>query len=269
VRAAASFALAAVVAHGGGVPRAADATASGSPPAAAALAVDVAPIARRPVPAVLGHPVPTRPDVRMARRPRPSLLVSIPHAMPVTRRAGGGPTIGWMPGASKYYGTPLIAWVLQESRDHRYGRVTIPYSGANRTGWIPLTGLARHSTPYRVDIDLSEHRLTVTRFGAVVFRARGATGAPGSATPLGRYFVTDRVPFSRGSALGTFAFGISGVQPNLPPGWRDGDQLAIHGTNAPWTIGRSASAGCVRVSEAALAKLKSWLQLGTPVIIQA
>jgi lipoprotein-anchoring transpeptidase ErfK/SrfK len=205
----------------------------------------------------------------MARRPPPSLLVSIPHAMRVTRRAGGGPTIGWMPGASKYYGVPLIAWVLQESKDHRYGRVTIPYSGVNRTGWIPLNGLARHSTPYRVDVDLSEHRLTVTRFGAVVFRARGATGAPGSATPLGRYFVTDRLPFSRGSALGTFAFGISGVQPNLPTGWRGGDQLAIHGTNAPWTIGRSASAGCVRVSEAALAKLKSWLRLGTPVIIQA
>jgi lipoprotein-anchoring transpeptidase ErfK/SrfK len=67
--------------------------------------------------------------------------------------------------------------------------------------------------------------------------------------------------------LGTFAFGISGIQPNLPPGWGGGDQLAIHGTNDASSIGRSASAGCLRVSEATLARLRRVLRLGTPVVI--
>jgi lipoprotein-anchoring transpeptidase ErfK/SrfK len=80
--------------------------------------------------------------------------------------------------------------------------------------------------------------------------------------------VTDRVAFS-GGALGTFAFGISGIQPRLPAGWSGGNQLAIHGTNQPWSIGTSASAGCVRVSEAMLAKLKPLLAYGTPVVIHA
>jgi lipoprotein-anchoring transpeptidase ErfK/SrfK len=75
------------------------------------------------------------------------------------------------------------------------------------------------------------------------------------------------VPFPAGSAYGSFAFGISGIQPRLPAGWTGGDQLAIHGTNAPWTIGTDASAGCLRASEATLAKLKPLLRLGTPVVI--
>jgi hypothetical protein len=57
-----------------------------------------------------------------------------------------------------------------------------------------------------------------------------------------------------------FAFGISGPQTHVPPGWGGGNQLAIHGTNSLSTIGTSASAGCVRLSEAALARLKPVLQ---------
>jgi lipoprotein-anchoring transpeptidase ErfK/SrfK len=84
---------------------------------------------------------------------------------------------------------------------------------------------------------------------------------------VGEYFVTDRVPFSAGGPLGSFAFGISGIQPRLPAGWSGGNQLAIHGTNDPWSIGRSASAGCVRVSETTLDRLIPLLVYGTPVIV--
>jgi lipoprotein-anchoring transpeptidase ErfK/SrfK len=76
------------------------------------------------------------------------------------------------------------------------------------------------------------------------------------------------VPFG-GGALGSFAFGISGIQPRLPAGWSGGDQLAIHGTNEPWSIGRSVSAGCVRVSEWSLERFRPLLMLGTPVIVSA
>jgi hypothetical protein len=85
---------------------------------------------------------------------------------------------------------------------------------------------------------------------------------------MGDYVVTDRVAFGSGSALGSFAFGISGIQPRLPAGWSGGNQLAIHGTNDPSSIGRSVSAGCVRVSEWSLAHFKPLLQLGTPVLIR-
>lgn len=172
-----------------------------------------------------------------------------------------------MPASSKYYNFPTVAWVLELSRDGGHGQVTLPYTGSKRTGWISLKGLDRSRTTVMVRVDVSEHRLTLLKGGKVVMRMAAATGAAWSPTPTGKFFVTDRVPFSPGSYLGAFAFGISGIQPRLPPGWRGGNQLAIHGTNDPGSIGRSASAGCLRVSAKGLVRLKPFLKLGTPVVI--
>ena len=195
-------------------------------------------------------------------------LVRVPRTLPAFARPRlGSAQVGVVPGGSKYYGFPLVAWVEERSADGRWGRVELPYVWPRREGWIRIAGLDVRTTRIRVEVDLSRHLVTVTRLGEVLFRAPGATGAPSSPTPVGDYFVTDRVAFS-GGALGTFAFGISGIQPRLPAGWSGGNQLAIHGTNQPSSIGTSASAGCVRVSEATLAKLKPLLAYGTPVVIR-
>jgi lipoprotein-anchoring transpeptidase ErfK/SrfK len=157
--------------------------------------------------------------------------------------------------------------VIDVSDDGRFGLVPVPYAGDDVTGWIPLRGLEQRITHIEVRADLSEHRIVVLRGDRVLVRAPAAIGAEVSPTPAGRYFVTDRVAFPSGGSLGTFAFGISGIQTDLPPGWSGGDQLAIHGTNAPGTIGTSASAGCLRVSERALDRLRPLLRPGTPVIV--
>jgi lipoprotein-anchoring transpeptidase ErfK/SrfK len=201
-------------------------------------------------------------------KPKPALLVRIARGIAITSRPSGGRTVGLMPSRSKYLGTPTTTWVLEVSANGRYGRVPVPYQGADATGWIPLNGLARSWTPYSVHVDLSRHELTVLRLGRTILRVAAATGALGSPTPPGSYFVTDRVPVYVGSPFGSFAFGLSGIQTHLPAGWSgSGDQLAIHGTNAPASIGTSASAGCVRVSEPSLARLRPILMLGTPVVI--
>lgn len=199
--------------------------------------------------------------------PAGELLVGIERTVPITARPGGGRTVGTMPPASRFYGEPLVAWVQHVSPDGRYGLVSVPYVAGDRQGWMPLRGLEDDETTISVEADLSEHRIVVRRGDRVLFRAPSATGARGSPTPTGHFFVTDRVAFPGGGALGTYAFGISGIQPNLPAGWTGGDQLAIHGTNVPSSIGRSASAGCLRVSERVLDRLKPLLDLGTPVMI--
>jgi len=176
--------------------------------------------------------------------------------------------VGTMPSGSKYYGVPITAWVEETAKDGRWGRVEIPYVWPRREGWIPLRGLTRDQTNVEVHVDLSRHWVSVTKFGRQLFGLRAATGAPASPTPVGEYFVTDRIPFAAGGSLGSFAFGISGIQPRLPAGWSGGNQLAIHGTNVPSSIGTSASAGCVRVSERGLDRLMPLLRLGTPVIVE-
>jgi lipoprotein-anchoring transpeptidase ErfK/SrfK len=207
---------------------------------------------------------------RAARSERPSassLLVRITHDFAMRARPGQGRVVGILPAGSKYYRTPTVAWVQRVSLDGRFGELAVPYSGTGTMGWIPLRGLQRISTFLQVEVDLSRHRVAVERRGRVLFGTRAAIGAPSSATPTGRYFVTDRVSFPSGGALGRYAFGISGIQPNPPDGWTAGDQLAIHGTNDPASIGRSVSAGCVRVSAATLRRLVPLLRLGTPVVI--
>ena len=197
-----------------------------------------------------------------------NVLVHVPRTLPAfARPRAGAAQVGVVPAGSKYYGIPIVAWVEEVSSDGRWGRVELPYTWPRREGWIRLAGLEREATRVRVEVDLSAHLVTVRKFGKVLFRAPGATGAPSSPTPVGEYFVTDRVPFSAGSYLGSFAFGISGIQPRLPAGWSGGNQLAIHGTNNPSSIGRSVSAGCVRVSETTLDRLIPLLVYGTPVIV--
>jgi len=213
--------------------------------------------------------------VRIGREADPAtrwtnVLVRVPRTIPAFARPWRSATrVGVVPSGSKYYGIPIVAWVERVSAGGRWGLVELPYTWPRREGWIRLDGLARDTTRVRVVVDLSDHTVTVRRFGKVLFQAPGATGAPSSPTPVGEYFVTDRVPFSAGSALGSFAFGISGIQPRLPAGWSGGNQLAIHGTNNPSSIGRSVSAGCVRVSESTLDRLLPLLGYGTPVIVHA
>lgn len=211
----------------------------------------------------------TQPEETNEDRPSRHVLAAVEQAMPITARPGAGRTIGEMPAGSRFYGTPHKAWVLEQTPDGRFGRVAVPYSAERMTGWIRLAGIDLSRTAYSVHVDLSGHLITVQRFEETVMSMPAATGAAASPTPPGRYFVTDRAPFAPGGYLGSFAFGLSGIQPNLPAGWTGGDQLAIHGTNDPSSIGTSASAGCLRVSEDALARLKPVLRLGTPVIVQS
>jgi len=232
-----------------------------APRAAAPLA------ARNPARSVGGS---ERTDGSRPRRGSPEhLLADIERSMPLFARPGGTRVIGRVPAASPTYGEPTVAWILEVSRDGRFGRVPIPYVGRQGTGWLRLRGLRVRSSPVSVRADLSRHRLWLLRGDRAVFSTRAATGAPVSPTPTGRYVVSDLVAFPAGGPFGSYAFGLSGIQPNLPPGWTGGDQLAIHGTSDPASIGRSVSAGCRRVSERALDRLRRLLEVGTPVVVTA
>ena len=235
-----------------------------------------------PAPAAGGAPpAAPRPTAAAGRRDRrrsvdtrwsgPSTLVHVPAAGIIARRNPwtSAPVVGAVASASKYYRVPIILWVEATNAKGTWGRVELPYVWPRVDGWIRLAGLTRETTFVHVDVDLSEHRVIVFKRDERLYSVAGATGAWSTPTPTGEYVVTDRVPFPSGGALGTFAFGISGIQPRLPAGWSGGDQLAIHGTDNPASIGTNASAGCVRVTEWALDRFKPLLRLGTPVLIHA
>ena len=176
--------------------------------------------------------------------------------------------VGVVPGGSKYFGFPIVAWVEEVSDDGRWGRVELPTRGRGARAGSDSPGSParpRGSASRSTSPDTC-HR-PEARPGAVP-----GTGGDGIAV----FPDAGRRVLRHGSGgvlarqlLGSFAFGISGIQPWLPAGWSGGNQLAIHGTNNPSSIGRSASAGCVRVSETTLARLLPLLRYGTPVIVHA
>jgi lipoprotein-anchoring transpeptidase ErfK/SrfK len=176
-----------------------------------------------------------------------------------------------VPARSAYLNTPMIAWVQATSPDGRWGRISVPWSTpVGSSGWIRIDQRPSGTTPTMVVADLSRRELTVYRGCRELLTVRSAIGRAGSPSPTGRFWVTDRVqvPSAQRSSFGTFAFGLSTIQPNLPQGWTGGNQMAIHGTGAPGSIGQAASAGCLRVSEDALRQLRPLLRIGTPVVIQ-
>lgn len=200
------------------------------------------------------------------KKKRKNLLVRITHDL-TAYSTPGGKAIGIVPSKSKYMKADVTAWVLQVSADGQWGQVPIPFTNGRTKGWIKLAGLPRSTSNIVVRVKLSAHDLYVEQSGKPVLRFHAGTGAAQSPTPTGLYFVTERIS-NPGGPFGSFIFGLSGLQPDPPPGWTGPAQLAIHGTNKPSTIGVSASAGCLHMSKEALDKLKPLLKAGTPVIFE-
>jgi len=110
--------------------------------------------------------------------------------------------------------------------------------------------LAQENAPppaRRVVVSLADRKLAVLEAGRVVKVYDTAVGAPASPSPTGCYTITQRlvrptwytpgkiVPPGKANPLGTRWLGLS------LKGY------GIHGTNAPGSIGRNASHGCIRL----------------------
>jgi lipoprotein-anchoring transpeptidase ErfK/SrfK len=147
----------------------------------------------------------------------------------------------------------------------------VPERPNGKLGWIDggSSAIARGRTRVSLRADLSRRTVELRVGRRVVERMTVAIGRPGSPTPTGRFAVTDKLSGNRyGPYYGCCILALSGHQPNTPAGWRGGNRLAIHGTNAPGAIGAAASAGCLRGSDADLRTLMRRVPVGTPVFIQ-
>lgn len=215
----------------------------------------------RPTPAV---PTPTstiaapRPEERLgARLQRPTALRADP----------GGSVIAQL-GERTEFGSSQVLLVV----DHHESWLRVRSSELpnGRTGWIDADDATLLRETWAIEIDLSRRRLVLNHQGRPYHTATVAVGAPGTTTPVGEYGVTDRLRTgSPSSPYGCCVLALTGHQPNIPQDWPGGDRLAIHGTNAPASIGRAVSHGCVRVGDDDLRVLMARVPLGTPVRVRA
>jgi lipoprotein-anchoring transpeptidase ErfK/SrfK len=146
--------------------------------------------------------------------------------------------------------------------------VQVPRRPNGVTGWVRAEQVDVEVVATRILVDLSDRRVTLFRHGDKVLSATAAIGSPATPTPTGSFYVNQRlIPADKGGPFGPGAVGISAFSAVLT-GWTQGGPIAIHGTNAPWTIGKAVSNGCIRLRNAMLRRVFSQALNGTPVLIR-
>jgi len=148
--------------------------------------------------------------------------------------------------------------------------VFLPARPNGSTGWIRASDVTLSETEWRIRVELGAYRLTVWNGAEVVREESVAVGKAGSPTPTGDFYVTDLLETGnpRGP-YGTWAFGLSAYSDVYTSFAGGPGQVGIHGTNDLSSLGRSASAGCVRVEDPAIIALAAQVPRGTPVSIVA
>jgi lipoprotein-anchoring transpeptidase ErfK/SrfK len=140
----------------------------------------------------------------------------------------------------------------------------------NKTGWIRASHADVGENLFSVQVDLSARMIVVKNGERVVRRIKSAVGGNGTATPTGRFAVTDRFNFTdAGSVYGCCALALSAHQTDLAPGWAGDDRVAIHATPDKGSIGNAATNGCMRVPDKDAAWLMTRVPLGTVVTIRS
>lgn len=137
---------------------------------------------------------------------------------------------------------------------------------------IVLVGSALHaqaqSTSRQIIVSIPDRKLAVLENGSVIRKFEIAVGASISPTPTGEFVVVNRlsnptyyhpgvvIPPGPDNPIGTRWLGLN----------RKG--FGIHGTNAPASVGTSASHGCIRLRNRDMEKLFALLQVGDTVEIR-
>jgi lipoprotein-anchoring transpeptidase ErfK/SrfK len=176
-------------------------------------------------------------------------------------------------GADNVNGVPTVFGVLAKRVDARcaaeWYRVQLPLKPNGIVGWVRAADVELALVTTRIEVDLSDRRVTLFDRGRRVLSATAAIGSPQTPTPTGRYYVNQRlVPEDASGPFGPGAIGISAFSEVLT-GWTQGGPIAIHGTNRPDLLGRAVSNGCIRVRNDLLRKLFDRTLAGTPVTVRA
>ncbi|MBN3524643.1 L,D-transpeptidase [Paenibacillus apiarius] len=108
---------------------------------------------------------------------------------------------------------------------------------------------------YRIIVDLSDRKLYLLDGNIVVREFPVGIGKMLTQTPTGEYTIINKQP-NPGGPFGAFWLGLS--KPHY----------GIHGTNAPSSIGRQVSHGCVRMYNEDVLQLASLVPVHTRVTIR-
>jgi lipoprotein-anchoring transpeptidase ErfK/SrfK len=161
---------------------------------------------------------------------------------------------------------PLVLGV--KSQVPGWLEVQIPVRPNETTGWVRTTEVKTRTVPNHILVELGKHKLTVFKGNEVLYETAVGVGKANTPSPTGSFYVDVAMPFKNsGGAYGAFMLSVAGFS-NVIKSFAGGrGQIAIHGTNARWSVGVDSSHGCLRLTNESVLKVASLAPTGTPVEI--
>ena len=165
-------------------------------------------------------------------------------------------------------GGPLV--FLVERGDPEWLLVNLPVRPNGSTGWIRASDVTLSEHNYRIVVELGAYRITVTQGSDVLLTEPVGLGLADTPTPGGKFYIKELLQAPNPNTVyGPYAYGLSGFS-NALTSFAGGEAIiGIHGNNDPSTLGKSVSAGCIRMSNPGISLLARTLPLGVPVEIRA
>src|ERR1700691_994652 len=169
-------------------------------------------------------------------------IVLHPAAARVVYTRPGGPPAATLPATE--LGSPT--WVPVVQSQPEWDRVLLPARPNRSTGWIYLGGggLQTRYSPYRVQVSLTAHRLTILDAGHSLGSWTVADGAAGTPTPAGRTFLLASLVPSQ-PTYSPLILPLGAHSDTLTTYGGGPGTVALHGWPDPAVFGHSVSHGCV------------------------
>jgi len=148
-----------------------------------------------------------------------------------------------------WWGYPLIVPIID--RQDGYLQVRLPWRPNGSTTWVKEAGLEITTTPYRIEVSVSEFRVRLFKRGQLELEVPAGMGQPATPTPVGDFYVTMLSP-GPNEAYGLQVLALSAHSETIDSWAGSGDAItAIHGPlGADATIkagGGAFTNGCIRV----------------------
>jgi lipoprotein-anchoring transpeptidase ErfK/SrfK len=169
-----------------------------------------------------------------------------------------------------WYGYPSILPVLNATADRM--QVRLAQRPDESTTWITRSAVVMTRTHYAIVVDISQHWLYVFRYGVEQASYPVGTGARGTPTPTGSYFLAFHAP-PNGPGYGSVMLETS-AHSRVISHFEGGNDaiIAIHGpisSQSDAEIGNHGAAisnGCIRMHDRDLDQVKH-VPNGTPIIL--
>lgn len=109
---------------------------------------------------------------------------------------------------------------------------------------------------YSLVLNLSNRQITLYQHNQVIRTYPVGIGKTATPTPKGTYQIISKIP-NPGGVFGAMWMGLS-----IP-------EYGIHGTNAPQSIGKQVSLGCIRMHNRDVLELSKIIPIGTTITIRS